>query len=100
VIGIRNHLLHFRREWVEVREKGDVRPGEPTASERFENTLKQKFATNPFAHRNLPFFPDHCLGHGCAEWAVMNSLIFTDAFFRRLGLPAPYDGIRDELLTR
>jgi hypothetical protein len=30
----------------------------------------------------------------------VNSVIFTDAFFRRLDLPAPYEGIRDELATR
>jgi hypothetical protein len=100
LIGIRNHLMHYRREWVEVREAGAAAdPGETTA-ERFARALRRKFATNPFAPKNLPFFPDHCLGHGCAEWAVVNCLIFTDAFFRKLEIPAPYAGVRGELGTR
>jgi hypothetical protein len=62
--------------------------------------LAKKFAKNPLAGKNVPFFPYQCLGHGCAEWAILNSIIFSDEFFRRLGLPAPYEGIRDELGTR
>ena len=100
LIDIRNHLLHYKREWVMI---GDGRSGdhsEETMAEKFEKLFKRKFATNPFAEMNRPFFPDKCLGHGCAEWAIVNSVIFTDAFFRRLDLPAPYEGIRDELATR
>lgn len=100
LISIRNHLMHYRREWVEVRVPGQPTGREVSAARRFENELKKKFAPNPFAHKNLPFFPDHCLGHGCAEWAVINSLIFCDEFFRRLDLPAPYEGVRDEMATR
>ncbi len=100
LIGIRNHLMHYRREWVEVSPKGSPSTHKETASEKFARMLRRKFAVNPFAHKNLPFFPDQCLGHGCAEWAVMNSIIFTDAFFRKLELPPPYDGVREELLTR
>jgi hypothetical protein len=99
LIGIRNHLMHYKREWVVVRDRGPGNEDEAT-TEKFEKILKKKFATNPLATRNQPFFPDKCLGHGCAEWAVMNSLIFTDEFFRRLELPAPYEGIRGDLGTR
>jgi len=99
LIEIRNHLMHYKREWVVIREDRSAGDAE-TTSDRFEKTLKKKFALNPFAGKNLPFFPDKCLGHGCAEWAIMNSVIFTDAFFRKLDLPAPYEGIRDELATR
>jgi hypothetical protein len=97
---IRNHLLHYTREWVVVgsRRVPDLEP-ESTA-DYFEKVLHRKFAINPLAGKNVPFFPYKCLGHGCAEWAIMNSLIFTDEFFRRLSLPAPYEGIRDELSTR
>ena len=97
---IRNHLLHYTREWVVVgsRQVPDREP-ESTA-DYFERALHRKFAINPLAGKNVPFFPYKCLGHGCAEWAIMNSLIFTDEFFRRLSLPAPYEGIRDELSTR
>lgn len=97
---IRNHLMHYKREWVVVRTSRSSRTESMSTAERFEKILRARFAINPLAAKNQPFFPDKCLGHGCAEWAVMNSLIFTDAFFRRLGLPVPYEGIKNELLTR
>lgn len=97
---IRNYLLHYTREWVVIHSRQDPGREPESTSEHFERILYRKFAANPLAGKNVPFFPDRCLGHGCAEWAIMNCIIFTDEFFRRLGLPAPYEGIRDELLTR
>jgi hypothetical protein len=100
LIEIRNYLMHFKREWVVIRDGGADGKGGSATGDRFEKILRKKFATNPLAPKNVPFFPDKCLGHGCAEWAIANSLIFTDEFFRRLDLPAPYEGIREELATR
>jgi hypothetical protein len=100
LIALRNHLMHFRREWVEIQTEGTAGPKVGSATGRFEKVLRKKFASNPLAGKNRPFFPDQCLGHGCAEWAIVNSVIFTDAFFRKLDLPVPYEGIRDELATR
>jgi hypothetical protein len=31
---------------------------------------------------------------------VQNSLAYTDEFFNKLELPAPYDGIKNELATK
>jgi hypothetical protein len=100
LIEIRNHLMHYRREWVVIRDGRGPHKSEETATDKFGKMLRKKFAANPLAAKNIPFFPDKCLGHGCAEWAVMNSIIFVDEFFHRLGLPVPYEGIRDELATR
>jgi len=100
LIEIRNHLMHYRREWVVLGDGRTQEAGHETAGAKFEKCLRKKFATNPLAAVNRPFFPDKCLGHGCAEWAVVNSLIFTDEFFRRLELPAPYEGVRGEMATR
>ncbi len=97
---IRNHLLHYTREWVVIRSRRDPGQEPESTADYFEKALHRKFATNPLAAKHVPFFPDKCLGHGCSEWAIMNSIIFTDEFFRRLGLPVPYEGIREELLTR
>jgi hypothetical protein len=100
LVEIRNHLMHYRREWVVINDGGAPCQSGETTTDKFEKVLRKKFATNPLAEKSLPFFPDACLGHGCAEWAIANSIIFTDAFFRNLDLPVPYDGIRDELVTR
>ncbi len=100
LIEIRNYLMHYRREWVVVADERVSEDDTKTQVEKFEKKLQRKFAQNPFAHKNQPYFPDKCFGHGCAEWAVTNSLLFTDAFFHKLDLPAPYEGIKDDLLTR
>jgi hypothetical protein len=100
LIEIRNFLMHYKREWLTVKKGRMVGDCCETQGEKLEKILKTRFAPNPFAHKNQPFFPDKCLGHGCAEWAILNSLIVSDEFFRRLGFQVPYDGIRDDLGTR
>jgi hypothetical protein len=100
LIAIRNHLLHYTREWVVIHHRRFPGREPESTSDHFERILARKFAVNPLAPRNVPFFPDKCLGHGCAEWAILNSIIFVDEFYRRLGLPVPYEGIREELRTR
>ena len=100
LIEIRNYLMHYKREWVVVGKSPGAVRSEETRSEKFEKMLKDKFVENPLAQKNQQFFPDKCLGHGCAEWAVSNSIRFTDDFFKSLDLPAPYDGIKNELVTR
>lgn len=97
---IRNHLLHYTREWVVIHHRRFPGKEPESTSDHFERTLARKFATNPLAAENVPFFPDRCLGHGCAEWAILNCIIFVDEFYRRLGMPVPYEGIREELGTR
>lgn len=100
LIEIRNYLMHYRREWVIVADDRTSGEGTETQTDKFEKKLKNRFAPNPLAQKNQPWFPDKCFGHGCAEWAVNTSLRFTDAFFQKLDLPAPYEGIRDDLMTR
>ncbi len=100
IIDIRNYLMHYKREWIVVQNDGNAGEREETQAEKFEKQLKNKFRENPLAQKNQQFFPDKCLGHGCAEWAVVNCLEFTDAFFKKLELPAPYDGIKNELVTK
>jgi len=100
LIAIRNYLMHYRREWVTIQTGTTPDAGTGAPADRFEQHLRDRFRENPLAPKNLPFFPDRCLGHGCAEWAVNTSLSFTDRFFAALGLPASYEGIKKELLTR
>jgi hypothetical protein len=100
LIAVRNFLLHYRREWVVLSKGRRNQSGNRSRSEQLETGLKHAFRENPLAGKNSPFFPDKCLGHGCAEWAVINTLVLADEFYSRLGIPAPYDGIRKELSTR
>jgi hypothetical protein len=100
LIEIRNYLMHYKREWIVVQKgemDGDI---EESHSEKLGRMLRNRFAGNPLAQKSCPFFPDICFGHGCAEWAVKNSIAFTDAFFKKIELSAPYDGIKNELATR
>ena len=100
LIEIRNYLMHYKREWIVIQKSEVPEDREETLGEKLERVTKNRFTRNPMARKNCPFFPDICFGHGCAEWAVENSLAFTDLFFKKLELPAPYDGIRNELATR
>jgi hypothetical protein len=100
LIEIRNYLMHYKREWIVVQQGDIPDDNKETHGERLEKILRNKFLKNPFAQQNRPFFPDTYFGHGCAEWAVNNSLAFTDDFFKRLDLPPPYEGIKNELGTK
>jgi len=100
LIEIRNYLMHYKREWIVVVNDSSCGTARETGGEKLGNYLRDRFALNPLAHPRAPFFPDQCLGFGCAEWAVNQSLAFTDEFFRRLDLPAPYEGIRKDLATK
>jgi hypothetical protein len=100
LIEIRNYLMHYKREWIVVQKGEMYGESQETHGEKLERLLRNKFFYNPLAQKNRPFFPDTCFGHGCAEWAVNNSLAYTDEFFSKLELPAPYDGIRNELATK
>lgn len=97
---MRNYLMHYRREWVLVTpgESDDGR--RESQADKFKIKFRDRFSENPLANKNLPYFPDRCFGHGCAEWAVKSCLLFTDEFFRRLKFPPPYEGIKDDLVTR
>jgi hypothetical protein len=64
LIGIRNRLVHFR-------------PAFKTAGEeaKEEAQVKGKFAQNALmAGMGNPWFPDKCLGAGCARWSWKTSL--------------------------
>ena len=32
------------------------------------------------------FFPDRCLGYGCAKWAIVSARAFADEFYNRMGV--------------
>lgn len=89
LIKLRNALIHYEPEW--TINSSDT---EEISIQKLEKILKSKFQLNPLAGMGNSFFPDKCLGHGCAEWAVRSSIMFTDEFFLRMGLKPTYDHVR------
>jgi hypothetical protein len=74
VIQLRNELVHY---------KPKIFDGSP--SHEFEELLKDKFPLNPLITTlGNPYFPDKCLGYGCAQWAVDSCKNFVDTFFAKL----------------
>jgi hypothetical protein len=85
LIGIRNRLVHFRPAWMTA--------GEQTKEEA---KVKGKFAENALmAGKGNPWFPDKCLGAGCAQWSWETSLALADDWTKRLGIPRPYQADND-----
>lgn len=60
----------------------------PTGRRGLSNRLDGKFPLNPYAPHGARWFPDRCLGAGCAKWAVSTAEVFGDDFRRRMGIPA------------
>ena len=90
LIAVRNTLVHYKPEWVSEM---------PTLA-RLELRIRGKFESNPYAPRDAPFFPYHCLGAGCAEWAVRTARTFVEEFAGRLGLPLELGGYGNLLSPR
>ena len=80
LVVIRNKLVHFRPAWKTQGEIG-----------REERMLAGKFDENALmVGTGNPWFPDKCLGAGCAEWAWKSSLSLADEWTSRLGIPKVY----------
>lgn len=96
LVKLRNALIHYEPEWIphlSETNRNEVKP------HKFEGMFKGKFKENPMVGVGDPFFPDKCLGHGCAKWAVISSKNFVDEFFSRLGLTPRFNRVRDNLKT-
>ncbi|MBV9469507.1 MAG: hypothetical protein JOZ57_09690 [Abitibacteriaceae bacterium] len=92
LITLRNKLIHYEPEFM---------PVSAGVKQNIAGRLKGKFSLNPwYKDMSSPFFPNKCLSHGCAEWAVTSSLQFTDAFFERMKLTPPYNRCHAGLATK
>ncbi|MDQ3674447.1 MAG: hypothetical protein M3365_08740 [Gemmatimonadota bacterium] len=60
----------------------------PVGRRGLHSRLDGKFPLNPYAPKEGRWFPDRCLGAGCAKWAVSTAEVFGDDFCRRMGIPA------------
>jgi len=93
LIELRNSLIHYKPETILARA---TPPSDVNELHKIEKRLKGKFQINPLAAPGNPFYPDKCLGHGCAQWAVNKSMEFADLFYVKMGVKPPYDHVRDQ----
>lgn len=77
LIKLRDALLSYDPEWDDERGKHHT----------LEARLQKKFPPSPLVSARRPWFPDRCLGAGCAKWAVETVQVFTNDFYRRMALP-------------
>lgn len=86
LVSLRNALVHYRPEPV-------VTIGWDKEMKGLERKLGRKFKPNPLAGAGNPYFPDRCLGSGCAEWAAKTAIGFLEDFHLKVGLPSPHGDI-------
>jgi hypothetical protein len=80
VIRLRNELMHYKPETLGGG-----------AQHKLVRRLPNKFPDNPLMLGSAnPYFPDKCLGSGCAKWAVQSTKGFADEFFQRIGMCPNY----------
>lgn len=78
LIHLRDALLSYRPDWEDRRGKHRT----------LQKRLQTKFVPNGLASADAPWFPDKCLGAGCAKWAVRSVELFSDDFCHRMAIPA------------
>jgi hypothetical protein len=78
LLRLRDGLLSCTPDWDDSRGKHRT----------LEKRLRTKFPPSSLAPASAPWFPDRCLGAGCAKWAVRTAQAFSDDFCRRMGIPA------------
>lgn len=84
VVRLRNTLVHYKPKSLGGGVEHDL--AEELAGRFMDNRLMNGSGN--------PWFPDKCLGHGCAEWAVHSVTVFADEFFRRIGVEPNYQRVR------
>jgi hypothetical protein len=83
LISLRDNLVHARPE---TRTPGDLDKLSTGLINKFEPNRLMNGATNPY-------FPDHCLGAGCAIWTTKSARTFADDFFGRVKLTPNYQNV-------
>ena len=92
LLKLRNKLIHYRPETLIADE-----------DYRLQGKLRDKFPGCALLHGSgNPWWPDHCLGFGCAAWAERSALALTDHVADALRIHPSYpavdfgDPLRDE----
>lgn len=95
LVELRNALVHYEPETI----VGQVDGPQPKPH-KFEQRFKGRFDTNPLTGPGDPFYPDKCLSHGCAAWAVISAIAFADSFFSKFGISPTYEHVRTLLAVK
>lgn len=90
LIKLRNALIHYEPSSSTSTAEG---------SKKLEKQFRGKFLPNPLTGRKTPFFPERCLGHGCAKWAVESGVNFVDHCLSRLEIEPVFNSVRTSLET-
>ncbi|MCJ0892902.1 hypothetical protein MTX35_11610 [Rhodococcus sp. ARC_M12] len=77
LVRLRNELVHFKPEWHDHADE-----------HRFERQLKNRFADSRLP--GDPWFPNKCLGAGCASWACDTASALAVEWWSRMGLTFDY----------
>lgn len=84
VRDLRNKLVHYQPKSLGGRIKHSL-----------DSLLSGKFQDNKLMEGSgNPWFPDKCLGYGCAEWSVRAVSAFADEFFSRIGVVPNYQRVQ------
>lgn len=80
VVQLRNAVVHYQPETVAAEEVHTL-----------EKQLKGKFPSNSLmSGAGNPWWPAHCLGAGCAQWAVDSVRVLANEVFQRLDIRPNY----------
>lgn len=78
LVYLRNIIMHYKPEWDDQLKE----------LKKLENRLKDKFPPNQLTDLkwNMLWFPDRCLGAGCAKWACDAAYNYHIKFVNALGI--------------
>jgi hypothetical protein len=80
LLELRNTIVHYHPESLPTDE-----------SHKLELGLRGRFDPNALWDAGTgPWWPNHCLGHGCAKWAATSVVRFADHVCGELGLDPNY----------
>ena len=88
-------LVKLRNEFVHWTPKTQNEKNDHWTVKRFKRV--KAFPPNALlAGKGNDYFPDHCLGAGCARWAIESALALTEEFFDRVDISPNYRRILDD----
>ena len=98
LIDLRNRFVHYEPESIIHMSSTDKKQEDMHQVERDLRNKFEPIKLDSFQHNN--FYPDRCLSHGCAEWAVETVLKFIEDFTTKLGTVSTFDREREDFSTK